>query len=88
MDNMKYFFVKYVRVRREGQDDEVTCIKSVYPTEKDAEVAFHTEVAYGLGLDNLVLAYYAVTNERGNVYMGLKRLIDNTEQFENQDEEE
>lgn len=87
MENMRYFMEKNIRIKREGQDDEVTCIKSMYPTAKDAEVAFHNEVAYGLSLDTLVLAYYAVTNERGNIYMGLQRLVDNTEQYEDSEEE-
>ena len=87
MDDMRYFFEKNVRIKVEGQnDDEVTCIKSLYPSAKDAEVAFHNEVAYGLSLNTLVLAYYAVTNERGKVYLGLTRLIDNTENYENTDD--
>ena len=82
MDDMKYCFSKNVRVKRENQPDEVTCAMFVYNTRTEAEIAFHTEVAYGLSLPTLVLAHYAVTNERGNVYGGLKRLIDNTEQYE------
>ena len=82
MEDMKYCFSKNIRIKREGQDDEVTCAMFVYPTEKDAEIAFHNEVAYGLSLNNLVLAHYAVTNERGSIYGGLRRLIDNTEQYE------
>lgn len=82
MNDMKYFLIKNVRTKVENQPDEVTCAMFVYNTEKEAEIAYHNEVAYGLSLPTLVLAYYAVTNERGNVYGGLSRLIDNTEQYE------
>lgn len=88
MDDMKYCFTKNVRITRDGQPDEVTCAMFVYNTRKEAEITFHNEVAYGLSLPNLVLAYYAVTNERGNVYGGLKRLIDNTEQYEAENDTE
>lgn len=80
---MRYCFSKNVRVKKsEDQKDEVTCAMFVYEDFKDAEIAYHTEIAYGLSLKNLVLAHYAVTNERGNIVFGLERLIDNTEAIE------
>lgn len=82
MDDMKYCFSKNVRVKRENQPDEVTCAMFIYPTMNEAEITYHNELAYGLSLNNLVLAHYAVTNERGNVVFGLERLVDNTEQYE------
>lgn len=82
MDDMKYIFSKNVRVAQTGQDDEVTGALFIYGTMAEAEIAYHTELAYGLSLNNLVLAHYSVTNEKGNVMFGLERLIDNTELFE------
>lgn len=85
MDDMKYCFSKNVRVKKgEGQPDEVTGALFVYDDFKDAEIAYHTEIAYGLSLNTLVLAHYAVTNERGNAIFGLERVIDNTEAAANQ----
>lgn len=82
MDNMKYCFSKNVRITKEGEPDEVTCAMFVYDDFNDAEIAFHTEIAYGLALNTLVLAHYSVTNERGNVIFGLERVIDRTEDIE------
>ena len=80
MDDMKYCFSKNVRVKQgEGQPDEVTCAMFVYNSFDEAEITFHTEVAYGLSLSNLVLAHYQVTNERGNVVFDLQRTVDRTE---------
>lgn len=79
MDDMRYCFNKNVRVKKDVQNDEVTCAMHVYPTMDEAEVEFHNEVAYGLLLNNLVLAHYSVTNERGNVMFGLERIVDRTE---------
>jgi len=85
MDDMKYCFSKNVRVKRENQPDEVTCAMSVYDILKDAEIVFHNEVAYGLSLNNLVLAHYAVTNERGQIAFGLERTVDNSEYYEQEE---
>ena len=80
MDDMRYCFSKNVRVKQgEGQPDEVTGALFVYDNFDDAEIAFHNEVAYGLSLPNLVLAHYAVTNERGIITFGLERVVDRTE---------
>lgn len=80
MDDMKYCFNKNVRVKRDGQPDEVTCAMFVYDDFDAAEIAFHTEIAYGLSLNTLVLAHYSVTNERGVATFGLERVIDRTEE--------
>lgn len=79
MDDMRYFFSKNVRITKEGEKDEVTCAMSAYNNFNDAEIAYHNELAYGLSLNNLVLAHYRVTNERGNVVFGLSRTVDRTE---------
>lgn len=80
MDDMKYCFSKNVRITKEGEPDEVTCAMFVYDDFNDAEIAYHTEIAYGLALNNLVLAHYSVTNERGVATFGLERVIDRTEE--------
>ena len=41
MDNMKYCFNKNVRVKMDGQPDEVTCAMFVYDDFNAAEIAFH-----------------------------------------------
>lgn len=50
-----------------------------YNNFNDAEIVYHSELAYGLSLPNLVRAHYLVTNERGNVMFGLQRTVDRTE---------
>lgn len=82
MDDMRYCFSKNVRVKKDVQDDEVTCAMFVYSDFNEAEITYHNELAYGLSLSNLVLAHYEVTNEKGVVLFGLERTIDNTEKFE------
>ena len=76
---MKYCFSKNVRIKKDGIEDEVSCDMFVYDDFNDAEIAYHNELAYGLSLNNLVLAHYQVTNERGNVVFGLQRTVDRTE---------
>lgn len=73
---MKYYFVNNVRL----DNGEVTAQKLGFDTPKLAEIKFHDEVSYGLKLNNLVLGYYAVVNERGDIYAGLKKVIDNIEE--------
>lgn len=76
--NMKYFFESNVRV----DSGDVTTQRLGYDDGKSAEIKYHDEVSYGLKLNNLVLAYYSVVNERGETYKGLRTIIDNTEQYE------
>ena len=85
MDDMRYCFSKNVRIRKDDGTDEVTCAMFVYPTMSEAEIAFHTELAYGLSLNNLVLAHYSVTNEKGSVVFGLERTVDNTEKYKKEE---
>lgn len=60
MEKQKYFFESIVK-----NGEEVTAQILGYDTERAAEIKFYDEVGYGLKLNTIVHAYYAVMDECG-----------------------
>lgn len=73
----KYFFVKTVRT-----NNDVSSQILAFDSAKEAEIKYHEEVAYGLGLDTIILAHYMVMNEYGVIYDNLEKNIDNQQPVE------
>lgn len=69
--NGKYFFVSNVRT------NEVAAQMIGFDSLKEAKIQYHTEVAYGLQLNDIILAHYFVMNEFGVVMENLETTIDN-----------
>lgn len=57
---MNYYFESIVRTK-----DNIAAQILGYETERGAETKFYDEVAYGLKLNTIVHAYYAVKDECG-----------------------
>lgn len=57
---MNYYFISIVRTK-----ENIASQILGYETEREAETKFYDEVGYGLKLDTIVHAYYAVKDETG-----------------------
>lgn len=68
---MKHYFESIIKTN----DDVVTAQMLGYETLREAETKFHEDIAYGLKLDTIVTAYYAVRDEHGVEL--LNKFIDN-----------
>lgn len=72
-----YLFESNVRTIN-GDKQEMASQILGYDTLKAAEIKYFEEVAYGLKLNNIVLAHYQVTDEYGSLVNNLMKTIDNT----------
>lgn len=70
----KYLFISNVRT-----DQGLASQMLGYDTAKEAEITYHNEVSYGLGLDSIIIAHYEVVNEYGVIVDNLVKTIDNQE---------
>lgn len=68
----KYLFISNVRTGETFSSQMLG-----YDTEREAEIKYHEEVAYGLKLDTITLAHYFVMNEYGVVVNNLVATINN-----------
>ena len=73
----KYLFESNVRTIN-GDNQEMAAQVLGYDSLKAAEIKFYDEVAYGLKLNNIVIAHYQVTDEYGSLVNNLIKTIDNT----------
>lgn len=73
----KYLFESNVRTIN-GDKQEMAAQILGYDSLKTAEIKFYDEVAYGLKLNNLIIAHYQVTDEYGSLVNNLMKTIDNT----------
>lgn len=74
----KYFFISNIRTS-DGEKEQVAAQMLTFDSQRTAEIKFYDEVAYGLKLNNLILAHYVVTDEFGSTVNNLFKIIDNTD---------